>query len=120
MSIETFRKRYHKAQVLRLYSVAEDGQSLSVIAELTKGFYLGRSTDVIEGAVPYALTIEQLYNPELTEAQIGQVFMLDLVNAVTENYRRYRTRTDVVPRTDGTRYVLETVPAFSDQRVVND
>lgn len=116
--IETFRKRYHGANFLRLYRLNEDGESLTIIRNIVKGFYLGTNQDTSEGAAAFLLTIDKIYTPALTENELGLMYMVDLINPTSNFLRRYRLNTETLPVTSEWRYICQLHAAYTDEKGV--
>ena len=117
-TIETFRKRTHGDQVLVLYGLRPDGDTLSELFTLTKGFLIGRNSDTTEGAAPHILTVDTIYTANLTTADLDRSAYVALRNPRTGAEQRYATTTDTPPLVDDFRYVIGLHPRFNDAKEV--
>lgn len=117
-TIETFRKRQHGGSVLRLYKLNANGETISLIRELTKGFFLSVSPDTTEGAIPFVLTIDMPFSPSLTVSELAATHMVILYNASTAESKRYRIDTETVPQTGDSRYVFGVHAAYNDAKAI--
>lgn len=115
-TIETFRKRYHKDATLRLLSLNSDGQSLSLSAELSKGFYIGREYDSAVGAYTSMLTIDTALDAA-TEDDVLNAAYLDLVQPGGE-FQRFKFQSDTPPQQTETRFVASIMAAFNDAKPI--
>jgi hypothetical protein len=118
--IEFFRKRYHGDQMLRCLRLnADEGQTLTLIETLTRGFYISKNTDTSIGAIPYILTVDTRYTGEgLTEDEIYSIYAVDLVDQGTGKFRRYETDTNDPPQTAEWRYLIGVRAAFNNKKAI--
>lgn len=117
-TIETFRKRYHGNNQLRLYQLVNEGQNLNLLRILERGFFIGKNTDTSVGAMPFLLTIDSQYTPGLKETEIMKGWGVDLINPDTDSYRRYRFDSNDTPQNDESRFIIGMHAAFNDNKTV--
>jgi hypothetical protein len=119
-TIEFMRKRYHGIAKLRLLALNADGESLTLLLTLTKGFLITRNVDTIEGAPSHSLTIDINRTANATEAIVQQIAYVELINESTGEARRFKAITNTAPLVEEWRYVLDLHPAFSDLKAITN
>lgn len=118
-TIEVFRTRNHGNQILRLYKLSSDGQSLSTLYTLHRGFFIGSNVDIAEGASEFLLTIDIGYSQGLTETTLYKAAWVDLINPDTGKKRRFRMDTEgAPPLLDDYRYIFGLHGAFNDKKAI--
>lgn len=87
-SIEAFRKRDHGNAHLRLL-MRSSNRNYQLLADLTKGFWIGRDYPTGEQKLSEILTIDFRYSPTLDASEIvNRLIAIDLVEE-DNSYRRY-------------------------------
>jgi hypothetical protein len=117
-TIETFRKRAHGNDRLRIYRLNTGGQTLSLIAELTKGFFMSPNEMPHEGAARYTLAIDLPYTPALTKTNVLDTFMLDFVDPITSEKQRFQVNSNTPPTLEDWRFLVGVDAAFNDAKAV--
>lgn len=117
-TIERFRLRYHGNCILRFLRLADDGQSYTITATIEKGYFLSRLGESDLNGLDARLTVDLIYTPTVTGDDLNDSSFVDYVNPETQQFQRWRIRTDTPPQVDDWRYVLGLFSAFSDKRPV--
>lgn len=113
------RKRRHGMDVLRLYRLGTDGDTLEHTHTLTQGFLITRDVETQEGSVTHTLTIDLYRLPNLTEAVLQGSHMVALANLTSGAEIRFRVKTNVSPSLERGRYVCSLSPAYNDAKVAS-
>lgn len=117
-TIETFRKRNHADCVLKLLKLSSDGQELNLVRQLTQGFFLCVAPEGGEGKSTHQIVIDKVYTPLLTVTELASFSMVDLLNTVTNEVKRYHVDTDNRPIVNDWRYVYGSWAALNDVRPI--
>jgi len=118
-TIEVFRTRNHGNNIVRLYKLNSDGNSLSTLYTLHRGFFIGSNTDTSQGAAEYVITIDIGYTQGLTAAILEMTSWLDLINPDDNKFQRFKK--DVQgspPLLDSYRFMYGLHAALNDKKLV--
>jgi hypothetical protein len=118
-TIEVFRTRNHGNKILRIYKFNADGETLSTLFTIHRGFFIGENAgDTTEGAAQFILTIDTGYSQGLTGVILGRASWVDLINPDTGDRQRFRMTTGNMPLLDDYRFIYGLHAAMNDTKAI--